>query len=342
MRGTTLPERAQRMVVFGSLWLMAAAAILLLPLGNADATNSMSASYQPLQCASAGQTGQGRRETVTLSNDSVNGDISGTYAFPCLSGVPWRMQVGLANTAANGTAVPTQNPWVLGVVEGMYAKNPNNDFLFAAAGQSSLYQIAFKALRLCTAAGAPVSQCGIGVNNIDSGTNLTRNDSALFASSAGTVSPQPSKPYVFRIAPDGPVTIGGSGVITDVVAEGTSKFSVGPENITIGGTGCGIAGGTKYDEGDFLATMHTCQGISLSSMAGLAWILGVKTFYLKQIDLNFQYLITHGGATTNPYTDPPKDGAGAPLTSVQLPNSRITVCRDTNRCNPSLDYPNDD
>ena len=340
MADLVAPLRVQRAVVFLAAWLSAAAVIMWVPLFEADAANTQSNAYQPLQCAANGTTGQGRRETVNLSNDSVNGNIANTNAYPCLAGVPWKFEVGLNNTASNSTTVPTGDPWVLAVVEGMYAKNPDNNFFFGATGDSGLFQIAFKSLQLCTDASAPVAGCDIGVSNIDSGTNTNRNDVALFASSAGTVDPKPLKPYVFRLAPDGPVSIGGPNIITDVLAEGSSTFSAGPENITLGGTGCGIAGGTKYPTGIF-DTMHTCQGITLSSAAGLAWILGVQTFYIKQLNLNFQYIITHGGSTTDPYTDPP-GGAATPLTSMQLPNTRITVCQSATACNPSLTYPHDD
>lgn len=340
MADLVAPLRAQRAIVLFSLWLTAAAAIMWVPSFKADAANTMSSAYQPLQCASNSTTGQGRRETMELANDAVDGEIADTYAFPCISGVPWKFEVGLANTGGDCTTVPTCNPWVLGVVEGMYAKNPSNNFFYAAASDVGLYQIAFKALRLCTTADLPVTQCGIGVNNLDSGTNLTRNDSGMYARSAGTASNAPTKPYVLRMAPDGPVTLGGGGVLTDILAEGTSTFTVGPENITLGGTGCGIAGGQKWPSGTF-DTMHTCQGITLADMAGLAWILGVNTFYLKQINLDFKYLLTHGGTTTNPYTDPP-GGAANPSVTVALPNTRISVCATTTPCNPSLDYPTDD
>ncbi|WP_331142240.1 hypothetical protein [Nocardioides sp.] len=338
MSGLTLSREKQRFVVGLALWILAAVAILLVPNDGAGAVNSIGPNYQPLQC-SQGTNTQQRRQTVNLSNDSVNGEISGTNAYPCLAGVPWKFEAGLNNfSTGNGTAQGTQDPYVIARVDGIYAKNPDNDFYYAASGSAPLYQIAFKALNLCSGSGQPVSGCELGVNNLD-GNN--RNDVALYASSAGTPDPKPAKPYVLRFAPDGPITLGGNGVITDVIADGASSFSVGPENITAGGTGCQIAGGTKYHNNDLFATMHTCQGIKLESMAGLAWILGVQTFYIKQLNLSFQYLITHGGTTTDPYSDPP-GGVSSPLTSVQLPNTRITVCQTTARCDPSLDYPNDD
>lgn len=340
MADLLLPERAQRAVACTALWLLAAAAIIFVPLGDADAANSQNNNYQPFQCASNGTSGQGRRETMDLANNNVDSEIPNTYAFPCLSGVPWRVLVGAANNPADGTSVPTQNPWVLAFVRGIYAKNPSGNFNWGATGNSDLYRVAFKELQLCTGAGQPISQCGAGVNSIDTGTNAARNDFEMWAESSLTDNPKPVKNYVLRIQPDGPITIGGTGVMTDLMAYGNSAMTLAPDNIPAGGTGCGAAGGTKYPSGAF-STMHSCSGMQVSALSTLGWILGVKDFYLKQVDLRFQYLLTHGPNTADPYTDPP-GGIATPLKSIRLPNTRFTVCVSTAKCNPSLSYPHDD
>src|SRR5690606_22991986 len=136
--------------------------------------------------------------------------------------------------------------------------------------------------------------------------------------SSGTANPKPKVDYVLRLKPDGPATMGGNGVITDLVVTGDSKFSVDVNQVTAGTLGCTLAGGSVIG-GVLGIGAHTCQGVTVSSMAGLAWITGVKSYSIRQLDMQFHYLSTHAGNTTDPYTQPPMNG-GVPANSLSFPN----------------------
>ncbi len=351
----TPDRRVQRAVVFTALWVVAAAFVWFVPFGEGGFGQSANAQpqsndYQPFQCASGGTTGQGKRASVTLSNNNVNG-TSGGVAYPCISGVPYRFQVGnLTSQTANSV-----DGRMVAKVEGIYAQG-SQSANWAANGNPSLVRMAFRGLTVCN--GTTPSGCSSpGINNNDAN---TWNDMAMYASPVPGVvqvytannnnnlsnvtatNPRPTKDYVLRFAPDGPVTIGGSGVVTDLLADPNSRFSIQNNQIAISGTGCSTAGGNTVGASFLNLTNHTCQGIPASGLTNplVQWLGGVADYNIRQLDLTFFYLINHSG-TGDPYTTFPMTG-GSPANSISLPNTRISVCQSKTACNPSLDYPHDD
>jgi hypothetical protein len=317
-------RKVQRLVVFAMLWLIAAAAVWFVPWGGTAAqAQSQSSAYQPFACAQSG--GGNRRQTVPLANANVNGTTSGVF-YPCISGVPWRFQAGDLSNFNNNSADGID----IAYVNGVYSKT-NPTIYWASSGSSGLYGVAFKDLQICTGSNTPASGCTLSASNTDSATN---NDVALYADSSGTASPKPKTNYVLRIAPNGPITIGGNGVITDLLATGGSRFSVNMGDVLAGSIGCTAAGGGVIG-GTFGVGAHTCQGITVSALNSLSWLTGVASYHIRELDLTFYYLATHAGSTADPYTQPPVDSSGNPLDSIQLPNTRITVCPSTAACNPT-------
>ncbi|MBO0843235.1 MAG: hypothetical protein J2O46_08620 [Nocardioides sp.] len=267
------------------------------PRARADA-QAQSDAYQPFQCR-AGTSGQGHRQNLTLDNGSGGFNASG-HMYPCVSGVEWTFSAGDVNSSGS-TVVASINK--------VYAQQAPAMSFAAAGSRSDLYQLSFDSLVFNSAA-----------------TNIR-----LGANSASTyASPKPATPYNLTITPDGPITIGGSGVTTEVWATGASSFTVPASQLPCLGVVvfgvCGGLGGTLLCAA--VGTVHgnNCQ-IQLSTFGSNLVQLLTKgsNWSIIGLDLHFDYLVTHRPNPSDPYTQQPVDGSGNPLSSIQLPNTTVNV-----------------
>lgn len=265
-------------------------------------------SYQPFNCGqSNSSSGQARRENLPLNNDS--GGTANGHAYPCISGVQWRLVVG------NTQASLADTNGIIGEIQGAYSTQwANGDgtcasatFCFAGTGAvNGLVQVSIKGLGFCSGANAPAFNVGnYSCRKAASGIQL-------YANSTSSQSYQPAKSYQLNITPSGPFNLGGSGMQTDIFATPSSEIQTSLSAIPAGALGCPVVGTTKG---------QGCT-ITLSSFSGsLAQTLaGGGDFPLSALNLTFYYLITHTGSTTNPYN--PTEISG---NSVTLPNTRISV-----------------
>ncbi|MBM9462126.1 hypothetical protein JL108_01620 [Aeromicrobium sp. YIM 150415] len=306
------PSRAvQRVVVLGAL-LALVIGLVTWVAGDADRAeaNSQSNAYQPFTCSQPGNANpQQRRQAVPLKSTSGNGfenRNSGTRMFPCLSGVQWHMTAGNPTTSNTGAIVAD--------VKGINTQNAQTYYL-AADGSRSLYQLAFRDLTFRS----NVAQHGAPV---------------LSASSQTAPDPKPAAGHTLAIKPDGPMTVGGPGVRTELLATGDSWFALPWSQITamsflanVVGKGAICTAGSSGD---------VCR-IRLQTLAGggsglLGQLIAAIVSSLAQggdfsiiaLDLKFDYLWTHDmDASRDPYVHPP--GGANPLNSIQLPNTTITV-----------------
>ena len=189
--------------------------------------------------------------------------------FPCLSGTLWNMQFGNINDSTQRGSVQAVNIF----------DSSGTTFPFAGAnGANNLYHLSFNNFIINDAA-----------NNVVMKT--TRNT---------PVSGQ--SPYELRFTPAGGATIGGNGVMTDMLVTGTSE-------IRAQGTGpFGIKLWLK---------------LAIEDYGGVSWLLTSNDFPVAGVNLSFYYLTTHvsnpGG--TNPYLP----GSAPAGSAVQLPNTTIEV-----------------
>ena len=120
----------------------------------------------------------------------------------------------------------------------------------------------------------------------------------------GTPATAPTSNYTLSITPDGPITIGGAGVLTDLWATGNSAINVAGYNAV-----CWLVGSSDG---------NGCR-ISVSTFQSINWLMGGSNFELYGLDLTFGYLVTHANNPADPYQNPPAQP------SVQLPNTTISL-----------------
>lgn len=303
-----LSVRRQRWLVLAAILVVAAAAVLVPRTGDRALGQGRSSAYQPFPCDQPGSTDpQQRRQEVQLDNGA--GDFNATGRMhPCLAGVRWHLQSGNVTTSDPGLAI--------GQIRTAYGRKFPITVYYAAAGsRTDLYQVAFSGLQFCTGDTTPVGACP------SSGTN----DIQLYADSGDAPAPKSASNYRLTIDPDQAITIGGSGVWTEVLTTANSSFTVPVAQLpTATHLACGLVGGTA--RGGFLGIGGTCE-LSASDFAGdlAQWLGGGENYTLLGVNLDFYYLVTHRQNPSDPYTQVPVDGSGNPLNSIQLPNTTISV-----------------
>lgn len=304
----TLSVRRQRLLVVLAVLAVAAAAVLVPRVGDDARGQAQSGGYQPFACDQPGSANpQQRRQEVQLDNGSGDFNAAGR-TYPCLAGVRWHLQSGNVTTSNPDAAI--------GQIRTAYGRKFPGTVYYAAAGsRTDLYQVAFSGLQFCTSRTNPVSACpAAGTTDIQ-----------LYADSGDAPAPKSATPYRLTIKPDQAITIGGTGVWTEVLATASSSFTVPVAQLpTATHLACGIVGGTA--RGGFLGIGGTCELSAEDFAGGLAqWLGGGSNYTLLGVNLDFFYLVTHRQNPTDPYTQVPVDGSGNPLNSVQLPNTTISV-----------------
>lgn len=310
-----LSRRVQRHLVGGAIYIMIAAFLAWPMVVDNAVAQPQSNAQQPYECSQPGNSNpQQRRQSLPLTTTS-GGTGSGTM-YPCLSGVPWTFRLGNPNGSSDQE--------IIAVAGNVYSPGARTLYWAADGNSSNLYQVAFSGLNLCTGNNTPVSGCRIAVNNVDSNPN---NNLDLYASTVGmSGQPRPAEDYTLRFLSDSAITIGGNNVFTDLWATGNSTFSVDLSDIPVGAIGCTIAGGSVAGSNPlFGSDTRVCRNVQVSSLSGLNWLVGGSNYRIIGMDLNFYYLVTHRSNPTDPYTQPPIDGSGNPLSSIHLPNTWVTV-----------------
>jgi len=313
---TSTPEQArregvgrQRLVVVLALFVVILA-VVAWPgnVGTSAVAQDQSDAYQPFHCQQ-GTTAQQRRQAIQQKGSGTDQNFNGSgYARPCVSGVKWHMQAG--NLSDSNTSD------VIASVHGINARSLTDKVFFAGSGSQALYQLAFKDLVFAD-------------NVADYG------PIRLTADSATSPDVQSPTAHTLSITPDGPITIGGSGVRTEVVATGDSYFAIPWAKVQeMSGLADLVGKGSICTAG---YSGNVCK-IKLSTLAGsgsgllgslIAAIVSSLAqggdFNLINLNLDFYYLWTHRMDGSDPYTNIPVDGAGSPLNSIQLPKTTITV-----------------
>jgi hypothetical protein len=308
IQGALQATAFQRTVAFGAM-LLAVTAVLYWPeirdgAGSAIA-QTQDNSYQPFNCGQAGSSNpQQRRQNLQLNG--TGGGAANGHAYPCISGVQWKLKAG---TTSSSTAGPSN---IIAVISAAYSTIYSSPIYWAGTGSSSnLVQVSIAGLQFCN------GSLNLTANGYGCTPSLTARNIQLYADSSTGQGYVPKTPYVLNIIPSGPITVGGNGMQTDIFGVGSSLIATdlaALPSFPFGQAGnCATVGGT--------ATGNMCT-LSLSSFSGsLAQTLaGGGTFPLFGMDLTFYYLITHTGSTTNPYN--PLEVSG---NSVTLPNTRLVV-----------------
>lgn len=303
-----LPIGRQRLVVVLAVLSVAVAAIVLPGPGDDARGQARSSAYQPFACDQPGSSDpQQRRQEIQLDNGAGDFTAAGRM-YPCLAGVRWHLQSGNVTTSSTTPAI--------GQIRTAYGRKfPNTVFYAAAGSRTDLYQLAFSSLQFCTGDTTPIGACAPG------GTT----DIQLYADSADAPGPKSAANYRLTIDPDQAITIGGSGVWTEVLATANSSFTVPVAELpTATHLACALVGGTA--RGGFLGIGGTCE-LSASDFAGdlAQWLGGGENYTLLGVNLDLYYLVTHRQNPSDPYTQIPVDGSGNPLNSIQLPNTTISV-----------------
>lgn len=298
----------QRLVVVLAILAVAATTILVPRPGDGARGQAQSNAYQPFACDQPGSSNpQQRRQEIQLDNGAGDFNAAGRM-YPCLAGVRWHLQSGNVTTSSTTPAI--------GQIRTAYGREFPNTVYYAAAGsRTDLYQMAFSGLQFCTGDTTPISACA------PTGTK----DIQLYADTADAPGPKAATNYRLTITPDQAITIGGSGVWTEVLATANSSFTVPVAELpTATHLACGLVGGIA--RGGFLGIGGTCE-LSASDFSGTLaqWLGGGENYTLLGINLDLYYLVTHRQNPTDPYTQIPVDGSGNPLNSIQLPNTTISV-----------------
>lgn len=298
----------QRLLVGLAVLALAAAAVLAPRSGDGALGQAPSSAHQPFACDQPGSSNpQQRRQEIQLDNGSGDFNASGRM-HPCLAGVRWHLQSGNVATSDSGAAI--------GQIRTAYGRKfPGTVYWAAAGSRTDLYQVAFSGLQFCTGDTTPVGACP------SAGTT----DIQLYADSADAPAPKSAGNYRLTIDPDQAITIGGSGVWTEVLATASSSFTVPVAQLpTATHLACALVGGTA--RGGFLGIGGTCE-LSAADFAGdlAQWLGGGENYTLLGVNLDLYYLVTHRQNPSDPYTQVPVDGSGNPLNSIQLPNTTISV-----------------
>ena len=295
----------QRLIAFTAM-ILAATAVLYWPeirdgAGQAIA-QTQDNNYQPFSCGQANSTVlQQRRQSLALKNGS--GGSSGASAYPCVSGVAWRMVVGCTSCTATNLA---GNGAVVAILNNAFASTGQTLYFAGNGSAGSLTQVAIQGLQFCAGNAVPATNlngfgCKQAVNNLQ-----------LYANSTTSLAYQPTTPYQLNIIPAKDITLGGSGMMADIWGTSGSAFEVPAADITSGSTGCGVVGGTSTTNG-CTVTLGQFSGSLAQSLAG------GSTLPVVGVNLTFYYLITHSPGATNPYNEL------ATTNSLLLPNTRIYV-----------------
>lgn len=310
LRAATQATFVQRAVAFSAM-LLAVSVVLFWPSIRNTATSAYAQTqdnnYQPFSCSQPGASGlQDRRANLTLKNGS--GGSSAAKAYPCISGVAWKLQVGCTTcTVTNGAG----SNGVVAILNNAFSTTgatlPVTGTTNTATG---LTQVSIQGLQFCSAASVPSATvngfgCRKAVDNI-----------RLTANSTSSLTFQPKTPYQLNIIPAKEMTIGGGGMMADIWGTGASTFEVPANAITSTTTGCGFVGGTTTGSGGSAGCTVTLSQFSGSLAQSLA---GGSTLPVIGVNLTFYYMITHTPGATNPYNEL------ATTNSLLLPNVRIYV-----------------
>jgi hypothetical protein len=273
--------RVQRLIVvaacLGLLLAMSAVRDSVEPATAQSFANSQA--YLPFQC---GGSGIARRQTMGLYDSGRNRAGNDTAApgqmFPCLSGTEWHLSFGNLSDNQNRGSVHSVN---------ISDFHSNNWTMAGGNTVTNIYQLSFDSFVI-----------GSSVNNVSLTT--VRNTPVSGES-----------PYVLGFAPQGGITIGGSGVMTDMLVDGNSQLDA---------------------QGTSVFGLKIWVTIKISTYTSISWLLTSNDFPLSGVDLYFYYLTTHVSdpgsslatgdvCKTNPYC--PQNAPSG--TAVQLPNTQITV-----------------
>lgn len=307
----------QRLIAFAAVVLLVGTVLFWPEISSRTAgafAQSQDNNYQPFQCDSGGAPGsQAHRMSLQLYGGT--GNKPGSSAYPCISGVKWKLTAGDVsnNNIANTVSCFLCSAWqaypnsTIGLISGAYSEGSPNITLPANGTLTGLTHVGFKGLLFCTGANAPAFNiANWSCNQPASGIKLYADSSTT----AGGVTP--GNNYVLNVSPSGPITIGGSNVLTDIWGDGSSVIRVPTPSLPLSGTGCSAAGGTDVNWG--------CR-ISLSAFSGTIanWFAQGNSFPITGVDINFYYMISHADGNIDPYTTAP------PGNSVLMPNTRLLV-----------------
>ena len=149
LQGALRATAFQRTFAFVAMFL-AAGTVLYWPeirdhAGSAIA-QAQDNNYQPFQCGDpASSNVQARRSSLNLFNNTGVGAYTSGKAYPCVSGVAWRM---LAGGPTNATITAGTNN-VVALVSRIYTEGPAT-LNFAGAGQATnLVHLGFASLVFC-------------------------------------------------------------------------------------------------------------------------------------------------------------------------------------------------
>lgn len=307
----------QRTVAFLAMFV-AASTVLYWPeirdhAGSAIA-QAQDNNYQPFQCGQQNSTNvQARRSSLNLFNNSGTTGYTSGKAYPCISGVAWRMIAG-GPTSATITA-GTNN--VVAEVSKIYTEGPQTLNFAGTGNASNLAHLGFASLVFCDGTSATNNA------NYINGYGCVRKVSGIqmyaSPSTSGGPTVAPSNSYTINVIPGGAITLGGSGVLGDLWATGDSRMALPMNALPFGSTGCSAANGNAY--GSAGTANYTCDAPLSGLTAGLAQNLAAgSNFAITAMNLTFYYLITHKQGSTNPY-----DGNELSNPSLLLPATRLAV-----------------
>ncbi|MFT4264315.1 MAG: hypothetical protein QM572_13090 [Nocardioides sp.] len=304
LRAATTGTFAQRLIAFTAMVLMVSV-VLFWPeirdgAGRAVA-QSQDNNYQPFACGqNNSSTLQQRRQSLQLKNGS--GGNGSAYAYPCVSGVKWKLSVGC--TRCDTSAGSTSNGAIVGVINNAFATDGKTLYFAGTGSATDLVQVGIQGLEFCRGSGDPSRKVNsYGCNQAVSGVQLT-------ADSTDSGSFNITNDYLLNIDPAGSMNVGGLGMMADVWGTEDSEFEVPKSAISLGSL-CGTVA---------TSTGNGCTA-NLSQFSGtlLTAIAGGTVLPLVGINLTFYYLITHTPSATDPYNE------SASNNSVVLPNTRIVV-----------------
>lgn len=319
LKAATQSTAFQRLFAF-SMMLAMVSTVLLWPqirnhAGEAFA-QAQDNNYQPFECGQASSTSrQIRRSNLQMFNNSGLSGYTSGRAYPCVSGVAWKLEAG--NTKRNLSAAGTYqgNNGIVALISKIYPES-GGTMNFAGAGSKSTVHMSLASLRFCT--GVPAID---GPVNFANGMGCVRRVDGvkMYADSATSPTVKPTVPYVLNITPNGPITVGGAGVLTDMWMDPGSVLAAPISSVPLGTLGCGSAGvaGNTYGSG----SNQTCEFEVSKVTSGLAQNLAAgQNFAIVGMNVTFYYLMSHAQGSTNPYNT-----AELTLNSIQLPNTRIKV-----------------
>lgn len=199
---------------------------------------------------SCGSSDQNRQAVPMWAGNSGNDNASGVMR-PCLSGVGITL-----NIPSQSNAATINDMRKLSDLGGTTIKTANGGLI------TNAYHIAFK--------------------------NFTVNPAASGVTLATTSGTAPATPHSLTLAPDNGLTLGGSGVITDLLVDGDSVIVI--ELGFFLALACGAVGGS----GGSTCTVQV-KNVS-GSFVALAAAFGIDTFTISRMSLKVYYLVSHTAA----------------------------------------------